>query len=120
MNNIIQISQIVYSKTLSFSYETKKRRYAMLDILLAAESDGLIDHEGIREEVDTFMFEGHDTTSAAIIFTFLLLAHNFDIQDQVVEEAKQVLGNMEDISTKEFGNLKFLDRVIKEYSDQSY
>ena len=29
----------------------------MLDTLLAAERDGLIDHEGIREEVDTFMFE---------------------------------------------------------------
>lgn len=28
----------------------------MLDLLLAAEHDGLIDHEGVKEEVDTFTF----------------------------------------------------------------
>lgn len=35
----------------------KKRKTAMLDLLLAAEKDGLIDSAGIQEEVDTFMFE---------------------------------------------------------------
>ena len=35
----------------------------MLDVLLAAERDGLIDPEGIREEVDTFMFEVNLTLS---------------------------------------------------------
>lgn len=34
-----------------------KRRMAMLDLLLYAEKDGLINEDGIEEEVDTFMFE---------------------------------------------------------------
>ena len=29
----------------------------MLDLLLAAEYNGLIDYDGIKEEVDTFTFE---------------------------------------------------------------
>lgn len=35
----------------------KKNKYAMLDLLLSAENNNLIDAEGVQEEVDTFMFE---------------------------------------------------------------
>lgn len=49
------------------------RRVAFLDMLLKAKSeDPTIKFSDIQEEVDTFMFEGHDTTAAAVItmFTF--------------------------------------------------
>lgn len=59
----------------------KKKRLAMLDLLLTAQKEeGIIDDEGIREEVDTFVFEGHDTVSAALNFTLLVLANNPQIQ----------------------------------------
>lgn len=35
----------------------KKRRMAMLDLLLTAECKGDIDLKGIRDEINTFMFE---------------------------------------------------------------
>lgn len=35
----------------------KKKSLSMLDHLLVAEQKGLIDDEGIKEEVDTFTFE---------------------------------------------------------------
>lgn len=34
----------------------------------------------IREEVDTFLFEGHDTSSTAITMAFIQLGLNQDIQ----------------------------------------
>lgn len=60
---------------------SQKKRLAMLDLLLNAKlTEGSIDFEGIREEVDTFMFEGHDTTAIAITFSLLVLASHPDIQ----------------------------------------
>jgi hypothetical protein len=35
----------------------RKKKMAMLDLLLKAEAEGKIDEDGIREEVDTFTFE---------------------------------------------------------------
>lgn len=35
----------------------KNRKTAMLDLLISAEKNGLIDPKGIQAEVDTFMFE---------------------------------------------------------------
>lgn len=35
---------------------TGKKKLAMLDLLLEAEKQGIIDAQGIKEEVDTFMF----------------------------------------------------------------
>lgn len=47
-NNSNSEEEICFSK--------KKKRLAMLDLLLSSKKNGLIDSHGIREEVDTFMF----------------------------------------------------------------
>ncbi|XP_067631943.1 probable cytochrome P450 4p3 isoform X2 [Eurosta solidaginis] len=94
---------------------SKKKRYAMLDTLLQAERDGLIDHEGICEEVDTFMFEGFDTTSIALIFSLMNLSLYPEMQETCYEE---ILEHVEDDLTKldinQLGNLKYLECFIKE------
>lgn len=64
----------------------------MLDTLLAAEYEGKIDKHGVQEEVDTFTFEGHDTTSAGLMFTLLLMAHHPDVQDRIYDEFKNNFG----------------------------
>lgn len=94
----------------------EKRRYAMLDTLLQAQLEGLIDDKGIREEVDTFTFEGHDTTSSGLIFTLLLLAHNPQSQQKIYDEIENVLKsrNTDNILIDDLGRMSYLDRVIKE------
>lgn len=95
-------------------YFRTKKRYAMMDTLLQAERQGLIDEEGIIEETDTFTFEGHDTTASAITFILLLLSHHPEAQQAIFEEIREVLGTKDDLSIEDFSKFEYLDRVVKE------
>ncbi|XP_001601822.2 cytochrome P450 4C1 [Nasonia vitripennis] len=93
----------------------RKRRLAMLDLLLAAEKNGLIQEDGIKEEVDTFTFEGHDTSSMAMTFTLMLLAENKEAQDLARVEVIRVLDKSGGkIGVTEIQELHYLERCLKE------
>lgn len=70
------------------------KKLALLDLLLQSEIDGkFLSNDDIREEIDTFMFEGHDTTSSALAFILYNLAKNQDIQQKCYEEIQTVIGD---------------------------
>ncbi|CAG4978424.1 unnamed protein product [Parnassius apollo] len=93
----------------------KKKRTAMLDLLILAEKEGLIDNAGIQEEVDTFMLEGHDTTASGLIFCLMLLANYSEIQERIVIELKEIFGKTKHATRMEDLNaMRYLDRCIKE------
>jgi cytochrome P450 family 4 len=58
----------------------------MLDTLLSAQANHQINDEGIKEEVNTFTFEGYDTSSTAMTFILFLIATHQDAQQMIVEE----------------------------------
>ncbi|KAJ8955792.1 hypothetical protein NQ314_006841 [Rhamnusium bicolor] len=94
-----------------------KRKSALLDMLLEATFNGEhLSNEDIREEVDTFMFEGHDTTSSAISYTLYALAHNKDVQQKLYNELVEVLGtdSKSEVTISQINELKYLDIVLKE------
>ncbi|XP_058978259.1 cytochrome P450 4d1-like isoform X1 [Musca domestica] len=94
-----------------------KRKMAFLDILLQSQVDGKpLTNMDIREEVDTFMFEGHDTTSSAVTFCFYNLANYPECQQKCFEEIVQVLGKdkSKPVTFEDLNNLHYLDLCIKE------
>lgn len=95
----------------------RKRRMALLDVLLQSTIGGQsLSNEDIREEVDTFMFEGHDTTTSGISFALSTLARHPVVQQRCFEEIRTVLGDDKErpVSLRELGELKYLECVIKE------
>uniref|UniRef100_A0A182QL51 Cytochrome P450 n=1 Tax=Anopheles farauti TaxID=69004 RepID=A0A182QL51_9DIPT len=94
-----------------------KKRMAFLDMLLQATVDGrpLTDRE-IREEVDTFMFEGHDTTTSAISFMLLSLAKNPEVQQRAFNEVRNIVGDdrKQPVTMTMLNDMHYMDLVIKE------
>lgn len=89
-----------------------KKRLAFLDLLLCT---GGLQEDDIREEVDTFMFEGHDTTAAAMTWVCYLLCKNPEVQKKVHQELDTILGeSSRSITQDDLRGLKYLECVIKE------
>uniref|UniRef100_A0A6P4EQW9 Cytochrome P450 4p1-like n=1 Tax=Drosophila rhopaloa TaxID=1041015 RepID=A0A6P4EQW9_DRORH len=92
-----------------------KKRFAMLDTLICAEKDGLIDHIGICEEVDTLMFEGYDTTSIGLIFGLMNMSLNPDKQEIVFQEIQEHIDDdLSNLDVGQLNKLKYLEYFMKE------
>ncbi|KAK3907467.1 Cytochrome P450 4C1 [Frankliniella fusca] len=93
-----------------------KLRVAFLDQLLLANKNGAgLSDVDIQEEVDTFMFEGHDTTGTAVTFTLYELSKNPEIQELAYQEVISIVGREpRDLSNQDLVQMKYLERVIKE------
>lgn len=89
-----------------------------LTILIQARDDegkGLTFRE-IRNEVDTFLFEGHDTTTSGISWILYALACNPEHQRACQQEIDSILHgrDSDDILWDDLGQLKYLTLCIKE------
>mmetsp|Transcript_3104 Transcript_3104/g.4251 ORF Transcript_3104/g.4251 Transcript_3104/m.4251 type:complete len:218 (-) Transcript_3104:106-759(-) len=82
-------------------------------MLMCVQDEPLKDDE-IRAEADTFMFEGHDTTSSGLTWCLYLLAAHPDIQAKVQEEIDIVLGDRLKPDYEEFEKFHYTTMVIKE------
>jgi cytochrome P450 family 4 len=62
------------------------------------------------------MFEGHDTTSAAVSWCLFLIGSNPIAQERAFQEIDQILGGDRNRapSMKELGEMKYLECCIKE------
>ncbi|KAG8222111.1 hypothetical protein J437_LFUL002107 [Ladona fulva] len=99
------------------SPKSGKARKSFLDLLLdLSENGNMLSDEDIREEVDTFMFAGHDTTSAAISFALFALGNHPEVQEKIVNEAEEMLAGMdpEKLTVAQLGKFEYLDCVVKE------
>ncbi|XP_072754855.1 cytochrome P450 4g15 [Anoplolepis gracilipes] len=94
----------------------EKKRQAFLDLLMEAGQNGsvLTDTE-VKEQVDTIMFEGHDTTAAASSFFLSVMGCHPEIQDKVVQELDEIFGDSDrPVTFQDTMEMKYLERCLME------
>ncbi|XP_073831826.1 cytochrome P450 4g1-like [Musca autumnalis] len=95
-----------------------KKRLALLDAMMEMSINPEIEwtEDDIIDEVNTIMFEGHDTISAASSFVLCILDIYHEIQEKVVAEQKAIFGEnlMRDCTFADTMEMKYLERVIME------
>ncbi|KAL5509313.1 hypothetical protein EMCRGX_G004655 [Ephydatia muelleri] len=102
--------------TLGASKKAQGKYLDFLDILLTAvdeEGRGLSDLD-VRNEADTFMFEGHDTTASGISWTLYLLAKHPEHQEKCRDEIRTVLDGRNHLEFADLPKLQYTHWCIKE------
>ncbi|XP_076095346.1 cytochrome P450 4F6-like [Mytilus galloprovincialis] len=104
-------------KKILWTKDVKKHLDFFLDVLLSAKDENGIgmSNTDIRDEVDTFMFEGHDTTASAISWILYDLAKHTEYQKLCQNEVDKALENNPGfVKWEDLGKFYVLTRCIKE------
>ncbi|XP_032702521.1 cytochrome P450 4A11-like [Lontra canadensis] len=93
-----------------------KRYLDFLDILLFAQMQNRssLSDKDLRAEVDTFMFEGHDTTASGISWILYALATHPEHQQKCREEIQSLLGDGASITWDHLDQMPYTTMCIKE------
>ena len=118
---LLSFQTVIHAKREEFQQNKGKldptKRKAFLDLLLTSkdgETGTVLTDEDIREEVDTFMFEGHDTTSAAMAWSLYLVGQHPEVMTKIQEEQDQVMGDKQVPDYNDLQKMNYLGMVIKE------
>jgi len=87
----------------------------LLSLLLTAEDDAgeTMSETEVRDQMVTFLFAGHETTSLALTYTFLQVAQRADVRRSLDAEYDALLeGTVPDRT--DLDHLAYTDRVIQE------
>uniref|UniRef100_A0A8C3TP32 CP4B1 protein n=1 Tax=Catharus ustulatus TaxID=91951 RepID=A0A8C3TP32_CATUS len=94
----------------------KKKHLDFLDILLCSKdaNGAALSDEDLRAEVDTFMFEGHDTTTSGISWIFYCMSLYPEHQQRCREEIQGILGDRDYVEWEDLGKMPYTTMCIKE------
>ncbi|CAL1689638.1 unnamed protein product [Lasius platythorax] len=99
--------------------ESSRTKKTFLEILMEASHDGkTLTEKNIRDEVNTILVAGSDTTAVTVNFAIFILANFPEIQEKVYEELSEIY-DIEDLNSapikyEDLQHMDYLSRVIKE------
>ncbi|XP_043285788.1 uncharacterized protein [Venturia canescens] len=102
-----------------YSEERFSTKKVFLDLLMELSDKGIkFTDKELRDEVNTMMIAGIDTTATANTFVLFMLANYPEIQEKVYEELCEIYGDEvasdRVIQSEDLARMVYLERVIKE------
>ncbi|XP_047647472.1 cytochrome P450 4A24-like [Phacochoerus africanus] len=115
-DRVIQLRKAQLQKQGEMENVRKRRHLDFLDILLLArmEKGNSLSDTDLRAEVDTFMFEGRDTTASGISWILYALASHPEHQQRCREEIQGLLGDGTSITWDHLDQMPYTTMCIKE------
>uniref|UniRef100_A0A2I3G3B3 Cytochrome P450 family 4 subfamily A member 11 n=1 Tax=Nomascus leucogenys TaxID=61853 RepID=A0A2I3G3B3_NOMLE len=114
-DQVVQLRKAQLQKEGELEKIKRKRHLDFLDILLLAkmENGSILSDKDLRAEVDTFMFEGHDTTASGISWIFYALATHPKHQERCREEIHGLLGDGASITWNHLDQMPYTTMCIR-------
>ncbi|CAH1390009.1 unnamed protein product [Nezara viridula] len=94
----------------------EKKRLPFLESLIDRSQNGdKLTDQDIIDQVNTIMFEGHDTTAAGSSFFLCVMGDRQDIQAKCIEEIDSIFGDSDrPVTFQDTIEMKYLERCIME------
>nr|XP_037876478.1 uncharacterized protein LOC101744633 [Bombyx mori] len=114
-NKIIARKRSELASGVAAANETDNKYQGLLDLMLKlAKEDALTDQE-IREEVDTAIMAGFDTSSWILVYVLVNLGSFPEVQDRAYNEIMDVFGDSDrDLEKEDLSKLVYTEAVLKE------
>lgn len=106
----------LHEKTISEdSEESYKTPQVLIDQLWRLFFAGKFSEQIVKEQIETVLIAGNETSALTLSYTILLLAMHPQIQEKLFTELRSVYDSQdEDTSYERLQQLPYLDRVLKE------
>lgn len=103
------------SNSLGYSNASDKPPLALIDHLLDSYFSGRCSEKSIKEQIETTLMAGSDTTATTISFAVLMLAMHPDIQERLFNELHSIYDAQDDNTFYDgLKKLTYLDCCLKE------
>ncbi|XP_017770762.1 PREDICTED: probable cytochrome P450 4d14 [Nicrophorus vespilloides] len=107
-------NNVIKEKISNFHDENYDKPKDMMDIFLKIVRDGNLTQTEIRNEVDSFIFGGHDTVASVVSMAIYELGKNQDVQERLFKEIDENISGNEEITLSKLNKLLYMECVLKE------